>query len=101
MILRGRFTARRKALLALVLVVMAWLVYAYATGVAITRGIEEKDMDWNSDGVVSREEIFQAFYAVTVSDTVQGNRHCRSYAWKGSGEQFRVDCKTVFNAAEK
>ena len=100
MILRGRFTARRKALLALVLLAMGWLAYAYSQGIAITRGIEERDMDWNADGVVSRQEIWQAFHAVAVVDSSQGSRQCRSYRWRKTGEEFRVDCRTVFKAAE-
>ncbi|WMJ68128.1 EF-hand domain-containing protein [Stenotrophomonas sp. 24(2023)] len=98
MILRGKFTRRRKALLVLVLIVLAWLGYAWYAGIAITQGIEQKDMDWNGDGTVTRDEILQAFYAVGVTDTQDGNRHCRTFAWRSSGEQIRVDCKTVFKA---
>lgn len=50
MILRGKFSPRRKALLALVLIVLAWLGYAWYANIAITQGIEQKDMDWNGDG---------------------------------------------------
>ncbi|MGE8216189.1 hypothetical protein D3C87_387990 [compost metagenome] len=96
MILRGTFTRRRKALLVLVLVALAWLGYAWYADIAITQGIEQQDMDWNADGTVSREEVLQAFYAVSATTTQEGNRHCRSFYWRGSGEQIRVDCKTVF-----
>jgi len=96
MILRGRFTRRRKALLVLVLIVLAWLGYAWFAGIAITRGIEQKDMDWNGDGTVTRDEILQAFHAVGVTDSKEGNRECRTFAWRRSGEQIRVDCRTVF-----
>ncbi len=40
MILRGKFSPRRKALLALVLIVLAWLGYAWYANIAITRGID-------------------------------------------------------------
>ena len=57
MILRGSFTRRRKALLVLILVVLAWLGYAWYANIAITQGIEQQDMDWNADGTVSRTEV--------------------------------------------
>ena len=96
MILRGRFTARRKVLAGVMLVVLAWLGYAWYTGMAITQGVEFHDMDWNGDGVVSRSEIAQSFYAVAVKKTVEGKRHCSSYYWRSSGQQIRVDCRTIF-----
>jgi hypothetical protein len=96
MILRGRFTRRRKALLILVLVVLGWLGYAWWAGIAITQGLEEQDMDWNGDGTVSRSELLQAFHAVGVKQTTEGNRHCKAFYWRSSGEQIRVDCRTVF-----
>ena len=98
MILRGKFTRRRKALLALVLLMLAYLAYAWFAGLAITKGVEQKDMDWNADGTVTRDEILQAFYAVGVSETKEGNRECRTFLWRNSGEQIRVDCRTVFQA---
>ncbi len=96
MILRGKFTRRRKALLALVLLMLAYLAYAWFAGLAITKGVEQKDMDWNADGTVTRDEILQAFYAVGVSETKEGNRECRTFLWRKTGEQIRVDCRTVF-----
>ncbi|WP_329836986.1 EF-hand domain-containing protein [Stenotrophomonas geniculata] len=100
MILRGKFSPRRKALLVLVLIVLAWLGYAWYANIAITRGIEQKDMDWNGDGTVSRDEIIESFYAVAVNDSQDGNRHCRTFVWRSTGEQIRVDCRTEFKAAE-
>ncbi|HEL3780457.1 MULTISPECIES: EF-hand domain-containing protein [Stenotrophomonas] len=100
MILRGKFSPRRKALLALVLIVLAWLGYAWYANIAITRGIEQKDMDWNGDGTVSRDEIIESFYAVAVNDSQDGNRHCRTFVWRSTGEQIRVDCRTEFTPAE-
>ncbi|MEE7546437.1 EF-hand domain-containing protein [Xanthomonas sp. Kuri4-1] len=96
MILRGRFTGRRKALAVVMLLILAWLAYAWHAGMAITQGVETRDMDWNADGTTSRDEIAQAFYAVAVKKTVEGNRHCSLFYWRGSGEQIRMDCKTVF-----
>ncbi|MGV8959651.1 MAG: EF-hand domain-containing protein [Stenotrophomonas sp.] len=97
MILRGRFTRRRKVLLVLVLVIMGWLGYGWYAGIAITRGVEKREMDWNGDGQVSRSELMQSVYAVVVKDAREGNRECRSFIWRSTGEQFRVDCKTVFH----
>ena len=99
MILRGRFTRRRKALLLVVLVVLGLLGYAWHAGYAITRGVEQKDMDWNGDGQVSRDEVLQAFYAVIVEETRNGNRHCRTFRWRSTGEEIRVDCRTQFGEA--
>lgn len=100
MILRGQFTRRRKALLILVLVVLGWLGYAWYAGIAITQGLEQQDMDWNGDGTVSRSEVLQAFHAVGVKTTEEGNRHCKAFYWRRSGEQIRVDCRTVFGEAK-
>lgn len=96
MIIKGRFTPRRRALLVLVLLVLAWLGWAWYAGIAITRGVEKEQMDWNGDGEVSRDEFLQAFYAVTVKDAEEGNRQCRSFLWRSSGEEFRRDCRTLF-----
>lgn len=96
MILRGRFTTRRKVLAAVMLLILAGLGYAWYVGMAITQGLETQEMDWNADGTTSRSEIAQAFYAVTVKKSVDGQRHCKSFYWRSSGQQMRVDCKTVF-----
>jgi hypothetical protein len=100
MILRGRFTKRRKVLAVVMLLVLGWMGYAWYSGIAITQGLEIRDMDWNGDGTTTRNEIAQAFYAVTVKKAVDGQRHCNSFYRRSTGEQIRVDCKTVF-AAEK
>lgn len=101
MILRGRFTARRKALAAIMLVILGWLGYAWYAGMAITQGVEMRDMDWNGDGTVSRQELLQAFYAVAVSKKVDGDRHCSTFYWKRSGQAIRVDCRTEFTPDNK
>ena len=56
-------------------------------------------MDWNGDGTVSRDEIIESFYAVAVNDSRDGNRHCRTFVWRSTGEQIRVDCRTEFKPA--
>lgn len=98
MILKGRFSPRRRALLALVLLALAWLGWGWYSGVAITQGVEveKEQMDWNGDGQISSDEFLQAFYAVQVKDSEEGDRHCRSFIWRSSGEEFRRDCRTVF-----
>jgi len=96
MILRGRFTTRRKILLSVIVLILVWLAYAWSAGMAITQGVQLKDMDWNNDNTVSRDEIAQSFYAVAVKKTVEGKRHCDLFYWRKNGQQIRVDCRTVF-----
>ncbi|KAB0533497.1 hypothetical protein [Xanthomonas cissicola] len=100
MILRGRFTTRRKILLGVIVLILAWLTYAWSVGMAITQGVEFKDMDWNNDGTASREEIAQSFYAVAVKKTVEGKRHCDLFYWRKNDQQIRVDCRTVFTTGD-
>lgn len=95
------FTARRMATLGFfvtLLIVVGWLHF---TGAAATRGIERKDMDWNNDGNVTMREMLQSFYAVTVTTTTEGARECRTFAFRGSEQSLRVDCKTVVQPASK
>lgn len=92
---RKRFSTRRKALLALVLVTLAlvaWLGYIGAAGVS---GIATKDMDWDGDGTVTRQEILQAFHAVVVTKTSEGQRECAAYHWRADKRPIRVDCRTT------
>ncbi|HHW4678383.1 MAG TPA: EF-hand domain-containing protein [Xylella sp.] len=96
MILQGRFSHRRKILAAVMVVFLCWLGYTRYVGLAIAEGVQFKDMDWNGDGTVSRQEILQAFYAVAVRHTHDNQRQCATYYWRRSGEQIRVDCRTVF-----
>ncbi len=98
MILKGRFTTRRKVLLGVILLILAWLAWAGWAGLAITQGVEFKDMDWNGDGKVTEQEIMQAFYAVVVEKHTEGRRECRSYAWRSDGTSIRVDCRTTVAA---
>jgi len=92
---RAPFTARRMATLGFfvtLLIIVGWLHF---TGAAATRGIERKDMDWNGDGNVTMREMLQSFYAVTVTTTKEGARECRTFAFRGSEQPLRVDCRTV------
>ena len=92
---RNRFSMRRKALLALMLVavaLVAWLGYIGAAGIS---GIATKDMDWDGDGTVTRQEILQAFHAVGVTKTSEGQRECAAYYWRSDKRPIRVDCRTT------
>ena len=96
---RKRFSTRRKALLALVLIalaVVAWLSYVGAAGIS---GIATKDMDWDGDGTVTRQEILQAFHAVVVTRTSEGQRECTAYYWRSDKRPIRVDCHTTMAPA--
>ncbi len=97
MLLRGKLTPRRRILLAAIVLLLALLGLASWQGMAITRGVETRDMDWNADGTVSRGEILQAFYAVTATRERTGERECTTFTWYRSGESIRVDCQTVFD----
>lgn len=90
----GPFSLRRKILLALLLLVIALLGWAGWTGMAITQGLEQRQMDWNGDGFTSGEEIWQAVHAVRVENRSEGNRHCQTFLWRRSGEVIRVECRT-------
>ena len=89
-----RFSTRRKALLGLVVIalgVIGWLQYVGAAGIS---GMATKDMDWNGDGSVTQQEIFQSIHAVSVKKTQEGRRECSSYYWRADQLQIRVDCRT-------
>ena len=92
---RKRFSPRRKALFALVavaLVVVGWMYYIGAAGIS---GIPTQDMDWDGDGNVSRQEIFQSFHAVVVTKSKEGQRECSAYQWRKDKQPIRVDCRTT------
>ena len=100
MLLRGKLTPRRKLLLGILAVLLLAVGWASWTGMAVTAGIGTADMDWDGDGTVTRTEIAQSFYAVTASHEQDGNRECTTFRWHRGGEAIRVDCRTVFEAAE-
>ena len=96
---RKLFSTRRKALLGLVAVALAvvgWLQYIGAAGIS---GIPTKDMDWNADGTVTQQEILEAFHAVSVKKTSEGQRECSSYYWRKDQVSIRVECRTVMAPA--
>ncbi|NDK39169.1 EF-hand domain-containing protein [Pseudoxanthomonas gei] len=97
---RPRFSTRRKALLGLVAIalgVVAWLQYVGAAGIS---GMATKDMDWNADGSVSQQEIFQSFHSVSVTKTRDGRRQCSSYYWRADRRPIRLDCRTEMEASK-
>ena len=100
MLLKGRLTPRRKLLLGIRAVLLLAVAWAGWAGMAVTRGVETREMDWNEDGTVTRTEIAQAFYAVTATREREGQRECTTFRWYRSGEAIRVDCSTVFGDAE-
>ncbi|MFT4198421.1 MAG: hypothetical protein QM601_11030 [Pseudoxanthomonas sp.] len=91
---RLRLSPRRRAVLALLLAVLAVLAWMGWVGTAGIVGTPARSMDWNGDGVVTRGEILQGFFSVVVVTSHDGNRECRSYQWRASGEQIRVECTT-------
>ena len=97
---RPRSKFRRRLFLGLLAVLAMYAAYAFYVGMAFTAGVETKDMDWNNDGTVSQDEMLQAWYAVTVKKTKQGNRECSAFAWRSGGESIRVDCRTTMNPAK-
>lgn len=98
---RPRFSARRRVLLTLIVLLLAAVAWLHFTGAAGISGMATKDMDWNNDGQATESEILQSFYAVTVKKTEEGQRQCSAYAWRSSGRSIRVDCRTVIKPEAK
>ena len=96
MLLRGKFTPRRKALLGLLALSLLAVGWMGLTGMAAIRGVETRDMDWNGDGTVTQGEIAQAVFTVVVEQKQDGNRQCNAFAWRNGSGTIRMDCKTVF-----
>ena len=92
---RKRFSPRRKALFALVAVALAVIGWLYYIGAAGISGIPTKDMDWDGDGTVTRQEIVQSFHAVVVTKTKEGQRESSAYQWRKDQQPIRVDCRTT------
>lgn len=93
--MRKTFSTRRKALLGLVAIALALVAWLHFTGAAGISGISTKDMDWNGDGSVTQQEILQAFHAVGVRKTREGQRECSSYYWRKDQRSIRVECRTT------
>lgn len=94
-----RFSPRRQALLAVVLLALAAVAWMYFIGAAGISGIPTGDMDWDGDGSVTRQEIFQSFHAVVVTKTKEGQRQCSAYQWRKDQRPIRVDCRTTMAPA--
>ena len=91
---RPRFSPRRKALLGAVLLMLAVMLALRLMGVAGFNGTQPRQMDWNDDGVATREEIVQGYTIVGVRETSEGRRSCRHYARLGDRDNpFRVECR--------
>lgn len=99
MLRAGRFTARRKILLSVVVAVAGFLIWSWWNGIAITQGLRSDQMDWNGDGVTSREEWWQAAYAVRVERGMDRDRECLRFIWRSTGELLRVECRTTLMPA--
>lgn len=98
--IRRRRWVRRRALLALGLLVLATAGWMYVNSVAGISGMPTSDMDWDGDGSVTRTEILQAWYAVAVKRTRDGSRTCSAYHWRGEATSLRVDCRTEFKPVQ-
>jgi hypothetical protein len=99
--IRRRRSVRRRALLALALLVLALAGWMYFNSVAGISGMPTSEMDWDGDGAVTRTEILQAWHAVAVKRTREGRRACSAYHWRGDATSIRVDCRTEFEPAAK
>ena len=96
---RPRFSPRRKALLAMVLALLAAMLVLRFLGVAGFNGTQPNEMDWNGDGVADQAEIVQGFTIVAVRVRQEGRRTCRSYARLRAPESaLRVDCRVEIGA---
>ena len=90
-------SARRKALLLTLAVALVLMLVLRGVGVAGFNGTEVRDMDWDSNGEVTRSEILQGYSTVVVGETTEGNRVCRSYArLRDRNDALRVDCRVEF-----
>lgn len=100
MAVRARFSPRRKLLLAAMLLLFAAMLVLRLMGVAGFNGTEPRQMDWNDDGVATRDEIVQGYTVVAVSETREGPRTCRHYTrLRERGTPFRVECRVEFAAS--
>ncbi len=98
-IISRRNSVRRRALVALAVLVLALAGWMYINSVAGITGMPTSDMDWDGDGSVTRTEMLQAWHAVSVKRSREGARTCAAYHWRGEGTSIRVDCRTEFESA--
>ena len=98
---RPRFSPRRRALLAAVVLALAAILALRFLGIAGFNGTQPREMDWNGDGVADQAEIVQGFTIVAVRVRQEGRRTCRSYARLRAPESaLRVDCRVEIGAGE-
>ncbi len=98
---RSRFSPRRKALLVAILLLMAAMLVLRLMGIAGFNGTQPRGMDWNDDGVATRDEILQGYTIIAVHETREGPRTCRHYARLRDREApFRVECRVEFGQAQ-
>ena len=94
---RSRFSPRRKALLAAVLLALAAMFALRLMGIAGFNGTQPREMDWNDDGVASRDEILQGYTIIAIEETREGPRTCRHYSrLRDRQAPFRVACRVEF-----
>jgi hypothetical protein len=94
---RARFSPRRKALLAAVLLLLGAMFALRMIGVAGFNGTQPREMDWNDDGVATRDEILQGYTIIAIHETREGARTCRHYArLRDRSAPFRVECRVEF-----
>lgn len=94
---RSRFSPRRKALLAAVLLALVAMSALRLMGIAGFNGTQPREMDWNDDGVATGDEIVQGYTIIAIHETREGPRTCRHYArLRDRQAPFRVECRVEF-----
>jgi hypothetical protein len=94
---RARFSPRRKALMAAVLLALAAMTALRLMGIAGFNGTQPREMDWNDDGVATGAEIVQGYTLIAIHETREGQRTCRHYARLRERQvPFRVECRVEF-----
>jgi hypothetical protein len=94
---RARFSPRRKALLAAVLLALGAMTALRLMGIAGFNGTQPREMDWNDDGVATGAEIVQGYTVIGIHETREGQRTCRHYArLRDRQAPFRVECRVEF-----
>ncbi|HRN61573.1 MAG TPA: hypothetical protein PK743_03205 [Luteimonas sp.] len=98
---KSRFSPRRKALLAAVVLLLLAMAVLRLLGIAGFNGAQPRDMDWNDDGVASRAEIVQGYTVIAVEETREGPRTCRRYVRLRDRESpIRVECRVEFGNSD-
>ena len=93
----NRWSMRRRWLIAISLGCLLAYLALWFEKMAITQVTSLAELDWNGDKNTSYREIAQAFYAVIVRSSAQGNRQCREFYWRSTHERIRIICQTVIH----